>query len=78
LIKLFTIVFQLVTLHDPGGHVVEVNPTSITSLREEHDGGKHFPKHAKCLINLADGKFIAVVETCEEVRSKIIGGQNAK
>ena len=58
-----------VLLTGPGGQVIAVNPTEIVSLREPR--GDNFDKDVHCLIHTADGKFIAVIETCEVVRGKI-------
>ena len=63
----------LVLLHGPGGGIIHINPEAVTSLRaappDETD--KHFTDEARCMINLSDGKFVSVIETCEAVRSLI-------
>jgi hypothetical protein len=64
----------LIILHLVDGGQVVVNVEEITSLRQsKEEGSKHFTEKAKCLINLADGKFVTVIETCEEVRKQIEG-----
>lgn len=64
---------QLLILHAPNGNEISVNPDEIVSLRGkfEESGDKHFIKEVQCLINTADGKFITVVEHCDEIRRKI-------
>ena len=62
----------LVILHAPGGKEVQINPDMVTSLRRgEKDGSQHMTEEAHCFVNLADGKFVAVVEDCNEVRSRM-------
>jgi hypothetical protein len=48
-----------------------VNPMLITSLRNPEPGNKNFTPSVRCLVNLSDGKFVTVRETCEEVKGKI-------
>jgi hypothetical protein len=46
-------------------------PDQVTSLRNpptKGDRGSHFPPEANCLVGLADGKAVPVIETCETVR----------
>jgi hypothetical protein len=62
----------LIMLHGPDGTIVQVNPAEITLMRPapaERRG--HFDVKVQCLINLADGKNAAVVETCDEVKALI-------
>jgi hypothetical protein len=56
----------LIQLHSPNGGVIWVNPDEITSLQGPQ-GHKHFTDKAECLINLADGKFVAVTDDCTTV-----------
>jgi hypothetical protein len=59
-----------VLLHAPGGAIIEINPLQVTSLRaSEHKG--NFTDEARCLVNLVDGKHVAVVEDCNAVRKLI-------
>jgi len=61
----------MLTLHAPGGVEVDVAPDQVTSLRNpptKGDRGSHFPPEANCLVGLADGKAVPVIETCETVR----------
>jgi hypothetical protein len=61
----------LIILHAPGGKEVQINPDMVTSLRGRQDGNKNLTDEANCYINLTDGKFVAVVEHCTEVRSRM-------
>lgn len=60
----------LVVLHTVDGHEVAVNPALVTSLIAARQGetSQHFTAEVRCMINLADGKFVTVTETCESVR----------
>jgi hypothetical protein len=60
----------LIVLHGGSGVAIEVNPNQVTHLRRS-DGGKNFSGSVTCMINLADGKFVTVRESCEEVRALI-------
>jgi hypothetical protein len=65
----------LVLVHTPNGDLVEVNPDQIVSLRtaapDREDEKRLYHKSIKCLINLADGKFVAIVENCDTVRNQM-------
>jgi hypothetical protein len=61
--------FALVLLHAPTGSAIYVNPDTVTTMRSPTaEKNKHFTDEAKCLLNTSDGKFISVIETCDEVR----------
>jgi hypothetical protein len=62
----------IIVLHTPGGYEVGVNVDKIVSMREDEDKG-HISGHVRCLINTNDGKFVSVIESCEEVRSLMTG-----
>ena len=68
-------VAALIILHSLTGAEVVVNPQLITSMQRAAPGqpNKNFAEGAKCVVNLVDGKFVTVVETCDEVRNKIEG-----
>jgi hypothetical protein len=59
----------LVLLHSPTGSAIYVNPDTVTTMRSPPaEKNKHFTDEAKCLLNTSDGKFISVIESCDEVR----------
>lgn len=60
----------LILLHDPEGREIWINPETVVSLRPRGIDG-HFPKEARCLVNLDDGKFVAVRESCNGVREAV-------
>ena len=62
----------MLILHGPDGHDVRIAPEQITALHSPPEPrSKNYPLNANCLINLTDGKFIAVVETCLEVEQQL-------
>ena len=65
----------LIMLHGPGGHQIMLNPQEVTSLTAAvpDRNNKLLVLDVNCKINTTDGKFIAVVETCEEVKWLISG-----
>jgi hypothetical protein len=77
MIVLVAFALALVLLHGPAGHQIYVNPESVTTMSAAPLGSKnkHVVDNAKCLLNTADGKFISVVETCDEVRALFQQGQ---
>jgi hypothetical protein len=64
------LVLTLIVLHGADQREIDVNPTEITSLREGSDS-QHFTKGLRCLVNLSDGKFVAVLESCAAIRMMI-------
>jgi hypothetical protein len=79
LIQFVPLAIQLVLVHTPNGDVVEINPDQIVTMRtaaqERKEEERMFHKSVKCLINLADGKFVAVVESCVEIKALIEGAK---
>ena len=63
------ILLTLVMFHGPGGQIIWINPEAVTTTRvpKDHD---HFPSGIHCVVNMADGKFNLVQESCEEVRER--------
>lgn len=60
-------VAAFILLHGPGGQVIAINPGEIVTLREPRSGEDHFHKEVRCIVTTADGKYSAVVETCNRV-----------
>jgi hypothetical protein len=57
-----------IMLHSASGVGIGVNASEITNLRSPEPGGTTFSKKVKCQVNLTDGKYVSVLETCDEVR----------
>jgi uncharacterized protein YlzI (FlbEa/FlbD family) len=64
------VLLHLIVLHGLDGHEIDINPNEITVMRGKEQG-KHLTPTAECAISMVDGKFVAVRETCDEVRQKI-------
>ena len=58
----------LIVLHTVDGREITVNPKQVTHLGGPKAGGGFFVEGVNCQVNMADGKFITVIETCDEVR----------
>ena len=65
-----TVAQALLILHSVSGVAVEINPNAITHLRNP-DTSHSFTEKARCMVNLSDGKYVTVIETCEQVRRAI-------
>jgi hypothetical protein len=64
------IALRLVAFTGPDHQAVEVNPQEVASIRQPR-GSDHFSSETHCVIYTTDGKFISVVETCEQVRARL-------
>ena len=68
--------FLLIELHAADGAPIEINPHSIISMRARGKNSQgHYVEGTECLLNLADGRAIAIRETCQQVLEKM---ENAK
>jgi hypothetical protein len=65
----------LVTLHRLDGGVMLVNPRHITSLHSaaRHGQNKVLHSEAHCAVSMSDGKIVAVLESCIEVKRLLEG-----
>ena len=69
----------MIVLHTGMGVAVEVNTEAITHLRNpEPSSSPSFPLNVKCMVNMSDGKFVTVTETCMEVRRIMEGSRKYK
>lgn len=65
---------NLVVLHRADGQEVAVNPPQITSLRAPAGAlDRLAPQGSHCIVGLADGKWLAVIETCRAVQQLLEG-----
>ena len=58
----------MVILHTATGVEIDINTALITNMRGPEAGHKNITPGVNCLINMSDGKFVTVKETCDEVR----------
>lgn len=65
---------ELIELHGPEGQRAYVNTLSIASLREPSDTDlrTHFARGTHCVVVLMSGRFMAVAESCNEVRTLMV------
>lgn len=65
---------DLIEVHGPDGQRAYVNTHEISSLREpaDKDLRQHFPPKVHCVVMTTNGKFLAVTETCDQIRNVII------
>jgi hypothetical protein len=61
------IMLVMVILHSGAGTPIDLNADAITNMRGR-ETGKNFSDNVRCQINMVDGKFVTVRETCAEVR----------
>jgi hypothetical protein len=60
---------HFVTLHNPKGFEIVINPAEVTALRQSGSSEfKHFSPSVHCWIGFTGGKYVTVVETCATVR----------
>lgn len=67
------VLFLLIVLHGPDGREVDVSVDEITSLQCKIPGteNKLFVEGVNAIVNLTDGKYVSVIETCLEIRDMI-------
>lgn len=59
----------LLLLHAPDGSEIRINPVEVTSLRSAPTARKKIHhEEANCQVNLADGRFVTVKETCRAIQ----------
>jgi hypothetical protein len=67
------VALALVTLTGPDGQKIDVNPAEVVTVREPRASIlEHIAPGTKCLLHMADGKMVMVVETCDEVRLRLL------
>ena len=71
MIDAITAALSMVLLHRPDGGVVAVMPAHITSMHAKApppNTNKVTTAAAQCVLWLADGRMLAVIEPCDVVR----------
>jgi uncharacterized protein YlzI (FlbEa/FlbD family) len=58
----------MIILHSGSGTPIDLNATTITNLRNPEPTNNAFSKGVRCQVNMVDGKYVTVKETCDEVR----------
>lgn len=64
---------ELLEVHGPDGQVAMINTHEIATLREPaaFDLRRHFARGTRCIVLTTDGKFLAVTESCGELRAML-------
>jgi len=63
---------SLIELHGPTNQIIYVNPHEIASVREPLSvNQRHFAAGTRCIVVMANGNFIAVSNTCSDVRKLV-------
>ena len=62
------ILLVMIILHSGSGTPLDLNTATITNLRNPEPANNAFTPNVKCQVNMTDGKYVAVQETCAEVR----------
>jgi|GEM_PF-2778913 hypothetical protein len=63
---------ELISVSMLDGRIVQVNPAQIVQLvHPRAAGNKAIVEGINCVIRLADGSYVSIVETCEAVEAKI-------
>jgi hypothetical protein len=65
---------EFVALHTLDGRDVYINPALVTTVgeaRDPDDPKKQLTGDVHCVVNLADGKFVTVIERCDSVRDRL-------
>jgi len=62
------ILLVMIILHSATGTPIDLNTATITNLRNPEPTNNAFAKGVQCQVNMTDGKYVTVKETCAEVR----------
>lgn len=64
------VALHLVVLHSLDGREVHIAPEQVTSLHASKDDvpNKNIAGAVRCVVGLTDGKFVSVLERCDEVK----------
>jgi len=71
LLALVVIAMRLIELTGPAGTII-INSEQIVAMREPREFG-HLGAEVKCVITTTDGRFFGVVQSCDEVRARLVG-----
>jgi len=61
---------ELLLLHTLDGRTVYVSPLHIVSVGEARIEGK-LSRDVNCVVNLVDGKFVTVIESCTQIKEAL-------
>jgi hypothetical protein len=61
------ILLVMIILHSGAGVEIDLQTDSITNLRNPEPHNRLFANGIQCVVNMNDGRFVTVKETCAEV-----------
>jgi hypothetical protein len=79
-VAMIKIAVILIALHGPDGHDIAISLDEITSVHCKlpgHSSGT-FADGANAIINMTDGKFVSIRETCEALKEIIEEAEKRK
>lgn len=67
------VAYGFIVLHNLSGQEVIINTDQITAITPTRDdeGKKLLTDKVQCVIGFSNGKFVTVVEKCDDVRRKL-------
>ena len=65
------IALHLVQLTGPNGQRIYINPVDVVTIRQPTAGADHFHAAVQCVIFTVDGRWLGVVESCDNVERLI-------
>ena len=68
---MITIGLVLIVLHSLDGREVNVSIDEITSIQCKLSVNKLVHKDVRAIVNLTDGKFVSVQESCEDIKAML-------
>ena len=63
--------FDLVRVTGLDHEMIEINPAEVVAIHAPRLHRRELPPSAHCAIKTTDGKFISVLETCQEVADRL-------
>ena len=67
-------ILLMIQLHDLQHNRIDMNVRTIVAMKDQ-TGAEKLGEGARCTISTVDGKRLAVLESCEEVRKRIAARQ---
>lgn len=66
---------ELLEVHGPDGNIAWLNTAEISALRQPNNTDLHraFPPGTHCIITTTNGKFVAAIESCRDIKSRLTG-----
>ena len=62
---------EFLLLQAMDGHQIHVNKTAIVTISEPRKIGRLGTDKSNCFVGLANGKYVAVIETCDSIKKRL-------